>query len=271
MAPKNTTKKTTRQSQKPIKEVISESEFEEEEEEEDDDKLEKKIEKVMKKVMHSFKLSFKKEFKEDMREFEKSLNYNSTKLDEVLEEMRTIKDRQKNLEKENETLRYQLKTVSQVVEDLEQYTRNRNIQIDGITPDDDENLREMMITIGKKIEVDIEDKAIDAIHRIPSQNEKNSPIIVQFTTRQIREKIMTNIKNTKITTKDLGRKGEERTVFVNEHLTKNKKQLMFEARKLKKTNEYMFLWSKNGKIFIRKGERTPVIELKNFDDLGRIK
>lgn len=78
-------------------------------------------------------------------------------------------------------------------------------------------------------------------------------------------------KRTRITTNDLGREGEPRNVFINEHLTKKKNQIMYEARKMKTEKDYKFLWCRNGKIFIRKNDKTNVIELKDFDDLGRIK
>lgn len=251
----------------------SQKEFAKEEvdEDEEDKDLEDKIEKTMKKVMKDFKTGFKKEWKEELRELKEAMSFNSDKLDEVLVELKDVKEKQKILENENKTLKAQLKAVTTVVEDLEQYTRNRNIQIDGIPEEKDENLREIVVKIGEKIDVKIENEMIDVVHRIPSQNERNSPIVVQFTTRQVRDDIMIKVKKNKITTLDLGRKGNERFVFVNEHLTKKKKQIMFEARKLKKEMDYKFLWTKNAKIFIRKAEKTPVIELKDFDDLERIK
>lgn len=267
--PKGGKTATTKKS-KP-KEMAYDSELEEMEQNEEEIDLEEKIEKVMKKVMNNFKTVFKKEWKEELKELKDAMSFNSDKLDEVLDELKEVKEKQKILEAENKTLKAQLKAVHTVVEDLEQYTRNRNIQVDGIPEEKEENLREIMIDIGQKIDVKIENDMMDAIHRIPSQNERNSPIVVQFTTRQVRDSIMTKVKKTKITTRDLGRQGDEKIVFVNEHLTKKKKQIMFEARKLKKEREYKFLWTKNAKIFIRKAEKTPVIELKDFDDLERIK
>lgn len=145
--------------------------------------------------------------------------------------------------------------MSTIVEDLEQYTRNRNIQIDGVPEEKDEDLRKMVKDIGDTIEVQFEYKEVDVVHRIPTINENNKnclPIVVQFTTRQVRDKFLTNAKKTRVNTRDLGKSGVDKPVFVNEHLTKSKKILMFEARKIKIERDYKFLWSKNGKIIIRK-------------------
>lgn len=256
----------------PTKKVVME-ETESEYEEEHDDQLEM-IEKTMEKVMNKFKASFKKEIQVQMREFEKSLDFHGARIDELINKIDDLSEKQKQMEDENQELKMKLKSMTIIVEDLEQYTRNRNLQIDGVPEEKDENLRDLMKEIGKKVEVQFEDKEVDAIHRIPTRNEKNkdcSPIVVQFTTRQLREKILTNAKKTTITTKDLQKSGDEKTVYINEHLTKAKKEIMYEARKLKFQQNYKFLWSRNGKIFIRKGEKTKVIELQSLDDLAKIK
>lgn len=257
---------------KKVNDEVNDSEFEEEEQDEENDDLDKKIEKAMEKVMNKFRTSIRKEMREQFGEMEKSLNFQGEKMEEFLIKMDRMTENQLKLEKENEELKMELKSVKMVVEELEQYTRNKNIQIDGIPEEKDENLKQLMIDIGKKIQVEIEEKEIDAIHRIPStiKNKNALPIVVQFTTRQLRETIMTKVRKTKITTKDLNKGGEIKPIFINEHLTKTKKQIMFEARKIKFEKAYKFLWSRNGKVLIRKDENSRVFELKTFDDLQKI-
>lgn len=264
--------KAASQKKQPIRKKIEETESEDEQEEED---LEVKIEKSMEKVMNKFKTSFKKElqkeFQGQLREIEKSLNFNSEKMEEILAEMVKVNEKQRKLEAENQELKTKLMTMSTIVEDLEQYTRNRNIQIDGMPEENNEDLRKMMKNIGEKIQVEFEDKEVDAIHRLPTRNESNNcpPIVVQFTTRQVRDKILTNARKTKLNTKDFG-KTVDKPIFINEHLTKSKKQIMFEARRLKIARGYKFLWTRNGKVLIRKSEQTRVIELRTLDDLVKI-
>lgn len=66
-----------------------------------------------------------------------------------------------------------MKSISTTVEDLEQYTRNRNLQIDGVPEEKDEDLRKLISDIGEKIHVQIEKKEV-FIHRFPTRNEKNT-------------------------------------------------------------------------------------------------
>lgn len=271
MAPPKGSQRKTKGNEKKKEEIVSESEYEEEE-----DEMEKKIEKVVTKVMNGFK----REMKNELREFEKSINFNHDKLDEINEKMDKMQEmitkmneNQEKLEIENKELKKKIDGLEHIVDDLEQYTRNRNVQIDGIPLKKDEDLRDLMMEIGKKIEVDIKNEYIDAIHRVPTRSSKNpEPIVVQFTTRQTRDAVVQKAREKKLCTDDFNMQCEKKYIYVNDHLTQRKKNLMFEARKLKYLNNYKFLWTKNGKIFIKKDEtrESKTILLNTLGDLSQI-
>lgn len=127
------------------------------------------------------------------------------------------------------------------------------------------------MNIGNKIQVDIKREDIDAIHRIPTRSTKTpEPIVVQFLTRQMRESVVQKAREVKVHTKDLGFNEESKQIYVNEHLTRKKKHILFEARQLKYEKNYKYLWTKSGKIFIRKEDRSPIINLNSIDDLHKI-
>lgn len=95
-----------------MKKVVEETESEfEEEQDQEEEALEKKIEKTMNKVMNKFKTSFKKElqreFQAQLIEIEKSLNFNSEKMDEFLAEIVMINEKQRKLKEENRDLKVQ--------------------------------------------------------------------------------------------------------------------------------------------------------------------
>lgn len=252
---------------KPNKKVIlSESESEEEEEED------------MNHVMKSLFADFKKEIKKELKEFEKSMNYNGNKLDDVLKklsemecDMKKINEKQEMLEAENDNLKMKIKILENSMDEMEQYSRNKNIQVDGIPVQKDENLKEMLMEIGKKIDVNMKKEDIDAIHRVPTRSTKNpEPIIVQFLTRQMKEELITKSRGSNLCTEDIGINCSKSSIYINDHLSKMKKQLMFEARQLKKSKNYKFIWSRNGKIFVRKHETSNIIHINSMDDLQKI-
>ncbi|XP_008481625.1 uncharacterized protein LOC103518340 [Diaphorina citri] len=243
-------------------------------EDEEDDEMQVDMMQEMKRLFKDFK----QEIRNELKEFEKSLSFNSGKLDDVLlkmteiqENMNTINANQKKLEEENKELRLKIRQLEMAEDELEQYTRNKNIQIDGIPKEKDENLEEMVKEIGNKMEVTIMNNDIDAIHRVPTRSKNNpEPIVVQFLTRKMRDNIIQNAKTKRINTKDLKMNGPEKPIYINEHLSRNRKLILFEARKKKYEKNYKFLWSRGGKIFIRKDENSNVIQLRSLEDLDQI-
>lgn len=232
------------------------------------DIMEEKIEKVMKKVMNEFK----KEIKKELQEFEKSLSFTSGKMEEMLEEMKELKKRQVSLENENEMLKEKVRKMEISVEDLEQYSRNRNIEINGIPFTKDENLEKIVKDIGIDINVEIKDGEIDVVHRIPTRNNKNpEPVVVQFLSRKKRDEMIQKAKDKQITTTTLNMSGPQRTIYINEHLTKQRKRLLYETKQKKKEMAYKFVWTKGGKVFLRKNETSNVIQVRTFEELDYIK
>uniref|UniRef100_A0A8D8Z9A5 FP protein C-terminal domain-containing protein n=2 Tax=Cacopsylla melanoneura TaxID=428564 RepID=A0A8D8Z9A5_9HEMI len=245
-----------------------------EDDDDDEDEMPVKFVQEMRQMLNNFK----REIRTELKEFEQCLTFNSEKMEEMMTKMDGIQDslkkitvRQQKLEEKNKELEKTLMKVEQRNEELEQYTRNKNIQLDGIPKLETENLEEIMKEIGKKIEVPIENKDIDVIHRIPTRSTTApEPIVVQFLTRKMRDNIVQKAKTSRISTKDLKMNCTERPIFINEHLTPLRKQILFEARKLKTDQNYKFLWVKGCKIFIRKTETSPVIQLNCMEDLKKI-
>ncbi|KAL1446884.1 hypothetical protein WDU94_005659 [Cyamophila willieti] len=223
--------------------------------------------------------SFKKEIKDDLRDFEKTLSFScgkmeelNTKIDELTRTVEKLTTRQQKLEKENEHLKKKLQDEEHANDELQQYTRNKNIQIDGIPKQADEKLEELVKLIGNKIDVVVNNNDIDAIHRVPTKSTTNpEPIIVQFLTRKMRDEIVQKAKVKRFSAKDLNPNFIDRPLFINEHLTPLRKEILYEARQLKIDKNYKFVWTKGCKVFIRKNETSPVIHLKTKDDLNKIK
>lgn len=239
----------------------------EEESEIEDDAIEDKIEKVMNKVMNSFK----KEIKMQLKEFEKSLNFTSEKIDDVLEKMDQMQERQILLERDNAILKDKVKTMGKALEELEQYTRNRNIQIDGILKTKDENLEQMVKEIGSKMNVEIKEGEIDVVHRIQTRSNKQpEPIIVQFTTRRKRDEIIIKARENRMNSTELNMPGPKRDVYINEHLTQQRKKLLYEAKQKKKELNYKYVWTRGGKVFMRKTDNSNVITLHSIEDLDNV-
>jgi len=68
-----------------------------------------------------------------------------------------------------------LSTAINQIDDLEQYTRNHNLEIHGITETPEENIPEKLIKLGKILNVHISNNGIDTCHRMATRRTNGDP------------------------------------------------------------------------------------------------
>ena len=73
----------------------------------------------------------------------------------------------------------------------------------------------------------------------------------------------------KFTTKDLGYRAEN-PIYVNESLTEKNKNLFNECVKAKKNLKYDYIWTFNGRVFMRKDSDSPALHIKNINDINKL-
>lgn len=204
---------------------------------------------------------------EEMKELKESVQFQSVKYDEILEEIRGLKELKANQVKFEDKL---IKLEDRVNE-LEQYSRSRNLEIKGVQECANENLKQVIVNIGNKIGVgQTVESDIDIVHRVGNMNNKTpKDIIVQFKSRVCRNTFLIKRKE-RILSKDVTRGLEDSIVYINEHLTPYNKQLFWQTKIKSKEKDYKYVWSKDGKIFTRKRENERAFRIRNEDDLAKI-
>ncbi|KAJ2944059.1 hypothetical protein O0L34_g8396 [Tuta absoluta] len=173
-------------------------------------------------------------------------------------------------------LKNQISNLQSDLNSVLQRDRLQNLEISGIPDKAKENLTTYMINIGKFIDVVVTSQDIDYITRAqPRTKNPNRPktIIVKLKSRLIKDSIISAARGKqKILTSDIGitTSGEPVQIFINEHLTPSNKLLYLQARKKKKLANCEFVWVRDGKIFARKNETSPVIPIRSPIDLEKI-
>lgn len=172
---------------------------------------------------------------------------------------------------ENKVLKSKVQKLEEKLEDQEQYSRSNCLEIHGIPQDANENVLSIVKEVGKALDFPISDSMIDACHRLGrGQNNKPSGIIVKFVRRLDKEEFMRrrrvkrNLNSTHIN------RTEGQPIYINESLSPERRRLMALARVVKREKAYTFLWVRNGKIFLRKDENTPVFVVTRQEDLSRL-
>jgi hypothetical protein len=96
-------------------------------------------------------------------------------------------------------------------------------------------------------------------HRLPASTGFIAPIIAKFTRRDVRDRIMSVKKNLRHkSARDLGFTHNTR-LYINESLTPKYRILLKEVKHYKRSHTFKYVWSRQGKIYLRKDESSPVL------------
>lgn len=231
-------------------------------------------------IIHDFISREFTNLKESLNEIEKSIKFISARYDDALKSISSIKEELNGLKKENVSLRNTLKdlqgTVGSLEHDLnkhEQWARLQNVEILGIPENKNECLPELVQNIAIKSGMTLGEGELEFVHRIQprkSSSGKPRPIVVRFKSRQKKDAFLSSMRKRKNSTSDLGIPGQSKIFYVNEHLTQRNKKLLFLCKTRAKEFNYLFVWTKNCRIYVRKNETSPHILITNSNDLLKI-
>lgn len=185
------------------------------------------------------------------------------------------------LQKENSELREQMRDSHKKLNDIDQASRNCNIEIQNIPYLRNENLIQIVQNIGNLINVEIPVNSIRAVHRVAAartaagavpQPDRPKNIVLQLTTRRLRDEILHAARvRRNLATDQIGIDvSPPRRLYVNEHLNLTNKILYNRARQAVKDKSYKYVWVKNLCIFVRKTDTSKIIQIRDDSDLCKI-
>ena len=121
---------------------------------------------------------------------------------------------------------------------IDQYSRRQNLEFEGVSVSENENVVHVVVKIGKLVGANVKPSDISAAHRLPpkrySRISKPPAIIARFISRNVRNDM------------------EKAKLFINENLTQARKRLLWQSKQVAKENGYAYIWTMNGKTYVRK-------------------
>lgn len=166
------------------------------------------------------------------------------------------------------------------IEQLERQGRATSVEIRNIPKNKTENrqyLTEKLLKMASVLNMPLVSTEIKNIFRINSAK-PSPPIIVEFTTIQNKENILTSIKrynrmNTgnRLNTGHLNIEGTSVPIYISENLTAKTKRLFFLAREIASHLNYKYCWTSHGKIFLRKNEGSSLVNVNSEQDINSLK
>lgn len=154
-----------------------------------------------------------------------------------------------------------------------------DIEIAGCPEVTNENCINLITMVAKKVGVVIDEKDIVSAERVgpihaPMSSEAQSrprPLAVRLARRAIRDTLL-QAARAKRSLNSSGLKLPEpiRSIYINERLSKCNRFIFKKARSLARELKYKYVWTREGKIYVRQEQGTPRIRLRNEKDIVKV-
>lgn len=207
-----------------------------------------------------------------LKEICTSQQFVGAKYDELLKKNLELENLCNDLRTENIKLKEETNKLSKDIRKVEKNLNDKKIEIHGITERANEDINELVKTIGNSFNLNINTEDIDEAYRVHKKASirKNNPIIVSFSKKKDKEQFLLMRKNKSLFTDEIGLSDTRSQIFINEYLPKQTKELLWNTKKLKNEKKYKYLWIKNGTILLRKHENSQVIVIDSQEDLDKL-
>ena len=158
---------------------------------------------------------------------------------------------------------------------IQQYSRRDCLEISGIPILPLDSPANLTQELGQLIGVTLDKQDISIAHRLPDTKSKKNRFIVKFIRREKRDEFYKSRKHLggkkaselPSVACEMGKSiHQDSVMYINESLTQYRSELFGRINKFKKDNKYKFLWTNNGKIYLRKHETSQTFTFTTFDE-----
>lgn len=155
-----------------------------------------------------------KEVKDQVNDLEAAVQYCSDKvddfskeLDEMNKKLNDVTEENLNLVKKNTELSKKVENLEKDMQEIQQYSRRFNIQLDGIPEVQNEKTMNIITKLATVIdEPIIINQDVQAAHRLPTNNTRRVPsFLIQFTNKQKRDAVFKKARGKKLVSTDFVR------------------------------------------------------------------
>lgn len=227
---------------------------------EEDDTMTSKMIKCIEKKFNELTNQLMKSFNEQIKELKKSVEFCCEKLDEYEEKNKNKEILIKQLQAENKEIKLHINK-------MEQNEKQNNIEIQGVPFKENENITNVFNNIIDILKCDKETINVTNIFRSKNKNptNKNTAIVVSLQNKECKDIIIALKKKYGILNAKNINFEENNTIYINEQLTQFNKHLLYLAKSSRLG--YKFIWAKNGKIWMRKNETSPILLIRTPEDI----
>lgn len=201
------------------------------------------------------------------------LNQNMKEITKVLNDYGS---RIRDIDDDSNTLRFDMNGLDIRIDNLEQASYMNSLEIQGVPLQEPDDPARIVCNIGTLISCTTSPDDWSNIHRQyrkPKQD-KIPSIIVFFKETSKRDDFLAASKShSGILMSKLGLNDndqDDKFIYINEHLTNPRKKLFYAAKVFKKENGFKYLWTKNGRIYLKKDDDSQTVNVNFYTNLNRL-
>lgn len=162
----------------------------------------------------------------------------------------------------------QLESLRADMGETEQQSRRANMEVCGLPVVENEDLTARFSDIAAKLDLKgFRNADIESIQRLPAKQDAVPKILVKFSHVTVRDQWFA----ARSRLRTLSENSSLPRIFFNENLTQPKRQLFWLAKEKARQVNFKFVWTKEGRILVKKDEGATVIHIAIKSDLDNIK
>lgn len=249
-----------------------------------DSKLRNMAASITQNIAQNIKTTIKNEINQAIEilksEFTQTTDFLAAEQIDLKGEIKITSEKMHALETENSKMSLELMQLKSRLRSLEKASRNCNIEIQSAPENKQENLLQLMNNLCEQLACTLSDNDICSIRRVAKLNtatDRPRNILVTLSSQRHRDNLITAFKEYKkahrtdpLNSIHLGIPGDQRNIYVVEHLPIETKELHAAARKVAKERSYKYVWVKYGRVYVRKQDDSTPIHILDHSCLKKL-
>lgn len=198
--------------------------------------------------------------REAINELTNTLNAQNNRLEQLELRISYLENKAESIH-DTSALASKISQLQADIYDRDQALLSNDLEISGCPETGNENCTHLILAVAKKVGVELEERDIVCAERAgPARPPASSggasarprPIAVRLTRRAPRDAMLKAARVRRdLNTDDMQLPGPVRPLYLNERLTKHNRLLFQRARDLGREMKYKFVWTRDGKVFVR--------------------
>ncbi|XP_046971286.1 uncharacterized protein LOC124538279 [Vanessa cardui] len=183
------------------------------------------------------------------------------RVDTVEDRMTSLEDKYLKINEEgkNSQISETIALLKAEINDREQGTLLNDVQISGVPEQKGENVVHLTQAISRKLGMTLDPRDIVSAERVgfhhqlsPNEDRRPRLVVVRLARRSLRDDLIKSARVRRgIDTSGII-DGNPSRIYINEHLTRANRLLFYKAREEGKRHGWRYIWSRDGRIFMRR-------------------